>query len=352
MLFPDGVDHLPRLAQPVDRGLALNGLALAYKLSGQPARSAPLYRRAAAIASQTNRNDNLAVGLSNLSGVLRTSGQLRASESAARRALTLMREETNRWQEAIILRWFGETLAARGDAGNSALSLDRSLRIFTSIDEYDGFTLSDLAQRAVWFGEYTAAGHLANRAWNSATQYGSFERAFILAARLQGETALALNDFAKADERLHHALTRARAVNHVEEEIPTLIALAELRRRQGDRKAARELLDDLWDPAERGPYPLLHSDAFNVMAQIERDEGNHTAASEAATKAYRLAWCDGPPFAYHWGLVAAQKHLQELGAPEPVMPPFDESKCEPMPEVEIDPQDEFHENSPQEAGSK
>jgi hypothetical protein len=37
------------------------------------------------------------------------------------------------------------------------------------------------------------------------------------------------------------------------------------------------------------------------------------------------------------------KHLQWLGAPEPEMPPFDESKFEPMPEVEIDPDDEFHE---------
>ena len=47
-------------------------------------------------------------------------------------------------------------------------------------------------------------------------------------------------------------------------------------------------------------------------------------------------------FAYHWGLVAARKHLAELGAPEPSLPPFDESKYEPMPEVEIDPEDEFH----------
>jgi hypothetical protein len=56
----------------------------------------------------------------------------------------------------------------------------------------------------------------------------------------------------------------------------------------------------------------------------------------------RLAWCDGPPFAYHWGLEAARKYLAELGAPEPPMPPFDESKYEPLPEVEIDPENEFH----------
>jgi len=101
-------------------------------------------------------------------------------------------------------------------------------------------------------------------------------------------------------------------------------------------------LDDVWESAERGPYPLFHADAFNVLAQIERDAGNHTAAVDAASKAYMLAWCDGEPYAYHWGLVAARKHLHELGAPEPPMPPFDESKFEPLPEVEINPRDEFY----------
>src|SRR5712691_7040179 len=59
-----------------------------------------------------------------------------------------------------------------------------------------------------------------------------------------------------------------------------------------------------------------------------------------ATEAYRLAWCDGPPFAYHWGLQKAKGHLSDLCAQEPVLPPFDESKFEPMPEVEIEPADE------------
>jgi hypothetical protein len=41
-------------------------------------------------------------------------------------------------------------------------------------------------------------------------------------------------------------------------------------------------------------------------------------------------------------LEKANQHLKELGAPEPEMPPFDGSQFEPMPEVEIDPDDEFH----------
>lgn len=83
---------------------------------------------------------------------------------------------------------------------------------------------------------------------------------------------------------------------------------------------------------------MLHADARNVLAQIERDAGNTEEAIEAATKAFQLAWCDGPPYAYHWGLIKAQKHLEELGAPLPEMKPFNEADYEPMPEVEIDPE--------------
>lgn len=46
----------------------------------------------------------------------------------------------------------------------------------------------------------------------------------------------------------------------------------------------------MWELAERGPYPLFHADALNVLAQIERDAGNHDAAVKAAAQAYQLAW--------------------------------------------------------------
>ena len=170
--------------------------------------------------------------------------------------------------------------------------------------------------------------------------YERMERDIIRAEALLGAAALGLSNLEEADECLHHALTHARAVNLVEEEVQALTALAELRRRQGNLEAAREFLDDVWEAAERGPYPLFHADALNVLAQIERDAGNLDKAIDAATNAYRKAWCDGPPFAYHWGLEAARAHLKALNAPEPSdLPPYDESKYEPMPDVEIDPPD-------------
>ncbi len=343
MLFPDGLDQLPRLNRQDYQAYTLNALAQGYKFSGQPGRAAALYRRNIIIRSEMKDNYSLSVGLGNLSDTLRLSGALRDSEAAARRALVIARRLGDRFWEAVSLRWLGSALAARGRANESGPALQRALRLFRAHSESqsEGTVNFDFAQRALWLGEFAGALSFADHAWELA-HVSSLERDFIHAARAQGEAALGLNDFATADERLHHALTRARRVNLVQEELPALVALAELRRRQGDAKAARELLDDVSEAAGRGPYPLIYADACNVLEQIESDDGNETEATEAAVKAYRLAWCDGPPYAYHWGLERARGHLRELGAGEPEMPAFDEGEFEEMPEVEIDPEDEFH----------
>lgn len=123
--------------------------------------------------------------------------------------------------------------------------------------------------------------------------------------------------------------------------------LAELHRQRQEYEPARELVEQVWSPGERGPYPLWHSDARNVLAKIERDEGHGGAAIDAATRAFELAWCDGPPYAYHYGLTNAKQLLTELGAQDVIakleaeLPAFDESKFEPMPDVELNPKDEF-----------
>lgn len=350
MLFVDGMDQLPRLSDPDAQASAMGILALSYDSSGQPGHAVQLYRRQILIRLEMG-DRSLSVGLRNLSDTLRLLGALYESEATARRSLLHIRPHTklytngidSRFYEAESLYYIALTLAARGNANESKRALKRSLQMFVAVPhvQREGHVNSHLAQRAIWFGDFADAQLLANNAWELAHVL-KVERDFIRAARLQGEAALGLNDFAIANERQHHALTRARMVNYVEEELPALVALAELRRRQGDGKAAREFLDDVWDGAERGPYPLIHADGCNVLAQIERDAGNVGAAVEAAERAYRLAWCDGPPFAYHWGLEKARGHLRELGAREPEMPPFDASKFEPMPEVEIDPEDEFH----------
>ena len=341
-LFPDGLEALPRLSQPDMQGYALNSLALGYLLSGQSESAVPLFRRYNDINESHDDQENLSVGLGNLSTALRLSGGLRSSESSARAALIITRERDHRFQEGVSLYWLGFAFAVRGQADVAEAALQRSLRLWISESnrQSEGLVNAFLAERALWMGDPATARPLADRAWELAAVKRQ-ERDFIRGARLQGTIALLASDLATADERLHHALRRARACELVEEELASLIALAELERRRGEPERASDLLDDVWEGAERGPYPLFHADAMNVLAQLERDAGRSAEAVAAATRAVELAWCDGPPFAYHWGLEKAKKHLAELGAPEPVLDPFDESKFEPMPEVEIDPPDEF-----------
>ena len=319
-------------------------LAQSVIASGLTGQAAALFRRAIDIDKKIDdQSKNMGVSLYNLSNTLRYSGALQESEVTARQALLIAQQLSEQEDEVYSLIWLGLTLATRGNQVESAQALDRSLALALQGSAYRPYDYK--AMRALWFGEYTDAQLLADKAM-TLCQDMRYEQGMIRAAWLQGEAALDLDDLATADERLHHALARARAVNLLEEELPALIGLAELRRRHGDLKAARELLDDVWEPADRGPFKLLHADAYNVLAQIERDAGDHAAAAKAATEAYRLAWCDGPPFAYHWGLLRARAHLSALGVPEPSLPPFDASRYEPMPEVEIDPPDKHESKEP------
>ena len=111
---------------------------------------------------------------------------------------------------------------------------------------------------------------------------------------------------------LTDVLRESRAKNFVEAELDSLSYLAELHRRLRDFPQSRNFLEDLAEPAARGPYRLIQADAANVLANLERDCGNREAAIEAAREAYQLAWCDGPPYAYHWALEHAKRLLREF----------------------------------------
>ncbi|MEM8557456.1 MAG: DUF4062 domain-containing protein [Bacteroidota bacterium] len=342
-LFPDGSEVPPPLRSTHAQGSTLNSLAQGYLFSGQPGAAVSRFRLAEQIDASEGDQSSQAVFLYNLSGALRPAASLQAAEASPRAALAIARELTDRFREGQSLYFVGVALAMRGRSDEATVALQRSLRIWQAREhrQGEGVVSACLAETILQRGDAAAAQPLADRAWTLA-HVRRHESDFIRAARLQGTAALQLGDLELAHDRLQHALARARAVSLVEEELPTLVVLAEWHRQQGEPEKAREMLADVWDPAEVGPYPLFHADALNVLAQIERDAGNTDAAVEAATQAYKLAWCDGPPYAYHWGLEKAKAHLTALGAPEPDLPPFDESQHEPMPEVELNPEDEFH----------
>jgi tetratricopeptide (TPR) repeat protein len=341
LLLTNGPERSPRHRDLEGRLYILNGIALGHTYGGEPGKAIPLFRRV--INEWEGRFDDSGGGFVNLAEALLFTGALREAQTVLRYALSLAQEQRCLHIEYLALSYLGRVLAICGLLDDSAIALQRALRMLRKVKglpQSEGLLIAFLTQLAIWMENISDAASLVEEAWELA-QPERFERDFIRSKRLRGFVALKQSAFGVAEESLIYALTRSRAVNSVDEELQSLTGIAELRRRQGDLRAVRELLEDVWEAAERGPYPLFHADACCVLAEVERDEGNREKAIEAARKAYRLAWCDGPPFAYHWGLERARALLKELGAGEPEMPAFDASRFEAMPEVEIDPADEF-----------
>ncbi|MEL7423200.1 MAG: DUF4062 domain-containing protein, partial [Bacteroidota bacterium] len=337
-IFLDGVDQFPALSSDEAQAWVIGALAMGYDLMGLPGKAIPLIERQNEIYSNINNQNYLSITISNLSDPLRLSSQLFRAEFAARKGLILSRELNKDTSEFFNLECLGLALASRGVYHKAKQSLLSKIRFSRNngSEQNEGFGKANLAYISLLSSEFKSAKKLADESWELAAAY-RLERDFVRAAFYQGLAALRLNNVITANERLHFALKRVRAIQAVEDELQIVIALAEFFLRQSKPEKAKEHLDDVWDRAEQGPYPLFHADALNILAQIEIATGNKDAAITAATEAYQKAWCDGPPYAYHYGLQNAKRLLKELGAPEPDMPPFDPSKFEPMPEVEIDP---------------
>ncbi|MEL7530145.1 MAG: DUF4062 domain-containing protein [Bacteroidota bacterium] len=335
LLFPEDGSLLPSLDNVKRQSYCMNALAQGYKFSGQLGKSIPLYRKANALDKKEKDLRNWSIGLSNLSGVEIHSGSLFQAGHSALQAIAISLELKDISSLGVGFQCLGSAFSQSGQFAKGVLAMQKALACFAQRKHKQpiGYTHTQQSQSALYQHQYQEALSLANQAWQLAHEHRN-ERDFIRAARLEGSAQLYLQDYPAAQDRLQHALSRARAVQLVEQELPTLTALAELHRRQGDPSKARDYLEDVWEAAERGPFPLLHADALNVLAQIEIDAGNTEAATAAATQAYQLAWCDGPPYAYHYGLENAKAHLTALGADFPDMPAFDESKFEPLPEVD------------------
>ncbi|HRE49628.1 MAG TPA: hypothetical protein PLD47_18030 [Aggregatilineales bacterium] len=336
-LFIEGIDKPPAIRREAAQARAINALALAYHAGGVPGAAAGLYLRAVRMAETENNLKNVTIGLNNLSDVLRQMGALGGATAAANRAVLISRTIGDAPGEAFGLHFVGLVRAAVGNHDEAGQALRRALNILRAQKhiQLEGVCCGLLSGVLLATGEREAAADFAERAWQLA-DHAKFEGDYVRAALAQGRAALAAGDHERADERLNHALTRARAGNMPDAELPALISLAALRRTMGDTKAARTLLNDVWESAERGPYRLHHADAYTLLTEMEIDAGQPEAAIKTAQAAYYLAWCDGEPYAYTPTLTAVQGLYERLGQYEPSdLNPFDLEEARQIMPLEI-----------------
>jgi hypothetical protein len=124
----------------------------------------------------------------------------------------------------------------------------------------------------------------------------------------------------EADAHLTEALTRCRRINLVESEPDILLARARWHRLRGEADAAREVVTEALEIADRCEYRLRQAEMHNFLARLALDADDRDEAISQAQAAYERAWCDGPPHCYKPALDEAERMLNELGA-APVAPP-------------------------------
>jgi hypothetical protein len=338
--FPDGTDK-PSPA-PGKWGASLVGMDLAEALTelGRPGEALPLYEERAKVCScdacQTS-----------LSGPLLALGRLYDAELIERHVLarplsfnkdqplelrcTLILAILSKWRIRDVNR---KTIPHHLSRINGLIDIPESLGEPLMLNAWTCFWLYHVRRYMVSLdqGDGPEAARRADLLWAAARVQGD-ETRIGRAAAIQGEVALKAGDHDRAEERLLFAQAEARRSGRLDDEMWNLEALARLRVATGDLDAARGHLDEVWPYALQGPLPLLHARALNILAGIEEQEGRRDEAVAAAREAYRLSWCDGPPFAAAGSLENARRRLATLGAEPPAMPPFDPSGREPMPNI-------------------
>ncbi|HYC90717.1 MAG TPA: tetratricopeptide repeat protein [Thermoanaerobaculia bacterium] len=312
-LFPDGIANAPRLADPEDAHTATWVLAYAYDYMGEPSRAIDVWRRLAGVPGLHRTS-----AMFNYATSLWTVGRLREAEKVLEECVQVARSPDKR-SYAVYRAALGYLASTRGaDDRADELLLDAFNAFGQSRPINQPSDASPLLERAWHLLKQKRTGEadaLARRVLGTETDVAQVH---LDALHLQGCVLMEEGRYDEAQKSLAKALSIACSLGS-EVETGVTIRLAELYARLGWLDEARELLEDVWEPLERGPLRIWHADARNTLAEIELAAGRKTEAVEAAREAYRLAWCDAPPYAYAKGLECAWAVLAACNAPKPLV---------------------------------
>jgi hypothetical protein len=173
------------------------------------------------------------------------------------------------------------------------------------------------AQAHFWKGDLQEE-HLAN-AERLATE-GKNRMIVQYLHRLRGEWRMEQGQWPLAAESLHDAVRMARAVGQVNASAETQLVLA--RFHVGQLTDPRREAEQLAQARYIAPQPL---------GELWLAIGDREQAKKHALTAYDLAWGDGEPYVYRYGLNKATALLTQLGTEIPKLPPYDPAKDEKFP---------------------
>jgi tetratricopeptide (TPR) repeat protein len=313
---------------------ALSALGESYSIAGEAERSLSFLEASISICSEIQAWKGMAEALCILCAALKTLGDFRQAEAIGLKCLMLSREHQLDFNESIALL---RLMLLYLSCGNENLAKTAGTRAAKINDELGNAYNRELVLYllAIETGSPEAALSHARSLLGTGQALGLGELQGLCG---EGRALLELGQLRAAEEKLGICLANARAGAFGEDEAESTLLLAKTKFNLGEHASAKQLLSDYIDFTDRSTSPIVMADALNLLASIELAAGNNLAAVQAANHAYTSAWCDGPPYAYQRGLTMATEVLDSLGATPPAnLAPFDESRYEPLPEIELDP---------------
>jgi hypothetical protein len=346
-LLSEGRETRLLLASPRELSMALNALGLAYQLGDRPAQSLAPLERARMIDDRTGEVEDRVITLRNLARGMLDCGRLRDAEHALNAAASLAASDGLDAQKRFLLveTWGARALRGLLEPG----LLQEAMSLCQAVDDFrvEGVVWGCHAQRRLWLARAVLdeANGMPEADWNRAKRFNdardltrsagddlqlaeklaedrmaAAESEALRRRRLRGIAALLRGepgDLPSAEADLSYVAKQAAKARELAEEIPALLALVEIGLRSGQSEAAATHLEVARSRLAGSGYRLFEADCQVWISRWEQVAGRLTRAVEAAARAYELSWCDGPPFVYHWGLVAARRQLSALAAAEP-----------------------------------
>lgn len=213
----------------------------------------------------------------------------------------------------IVECWIGLTLALRGQKEAALRQFRLAKGQITSHRWWaqglaEGYVyLEEPEQALVWLDEAAAtAAPLAE---------GRAQEAWELVTR--GMAQFQKKQWDAAEDSLVKALEHAVRSNYAIVQCFATPYIAQIFLERGDLAEAESRIESYFRLDEHGTYALAATDAWRVRALCALARGDRAKAVACATRAYRLAACDGPPFTYEAGLRRALATLEKAGAYAP-----------------------------------
>ena len=313
-------EQWPRLSAREDRATCLVQLGMSYELSGDNQRALVCYDRHRPLCP--------AVGCpTHQARVLSACGQCIQAEHILRRILSIYRQHGD-WEhgEVAVTRNLAIDMYDRGEQSLEAASR----RIAYLIRQAPRAERRDRMHDAVFLRYRLAADRGRRSIPGAVARWAALATRCLAAAETDGDTyhqICAIDELARAQLKLgevdlsYQTAIRcselARRAGQTGLLSSTLLHLARIALDRGQLAEAEQLTIQVAEFEERSQVPGQLSQARFLQARIARGRGDANRAAELATDAYRLAWCDGPPFAFSDGLCDAEKLLGELSQPIP-----------------------------------